>query len=45
MYFLVALCFALAPALFSDGYSAGGYDFMPTTLIGVQVIEFLFVVH
>jgi hypothetical protein len=45
MYFLVALCFALAPALFSGGYSAGGFEFMPPTLMGMQVTQFLFIVY
>jgi len=45
MYFLVAVCFALAPALFSGGFSAGGYDFMPPTLLAMQLAQTIFVLY
>ena len=44
MYFFTALAFALAPALFFGGFTAGGFDFLPPTLLGLQVAQFVFVV-
>ena len=41
MYSFVALSFALAPALFFGGLTAGGYDFVPPILLAIQAAQFL----